>query len=113
MWARFTRRLPGVFQADVRQPSILGFPAVEGYPLHPAAIGPFQAVAEQVSLHLPALAAKVRRRHAFDPKRQRMVTQLLGQHRVQHRFAIERPPGDFLLGLLSDFLDELVDILLE
>ena len=103
----------GVFQADVLHSLVLGIPAVERYPLHPAAIGPFQAVAEQVPLHLAAFASQVGRGHPFDPKRQWVTAQLLGQRRVQYCFAIVRPPGNFLLGLLPDLLNQPVDVLLD
>ena len=96
-----------VFQADMLQPTVLCIPAVERYSLHSAAIRPFQAVAEQVPLDLAAFASQVRRRHPFDPKRQRVAAQLLRQRRIKHGLAVERPTGDFLLRLFPDFLDQL------
>ena len=42
-----------------------------------------------------------------------MAAQLLGQRRVQHRLAVVRPTGDLFLGLLPDFGDQPVDVLLD
>ncbi len=45
------------------QPLILGVPHVKPDPLHPAPIWPFQTVAEQVLVHLPAFTSEVRDCH--------------------------------------------------
>jgi len=42
-----------------------------------------------------------------------VTAQLLSQRRVQNRFAVVGPPGDFFLGLFPDFGNQFVDVLFD
>ncbi len=60
------------------------------------------SVAEQIASDLTAGAAQIGGGHPFQPVRQRMTAELLGQRRIEDGFAVIRAPGDGLLRLFPD-----------